>query len=139
MRVFPGHTDLRLIAGVVFGALAFFAGAFFVTGLAVNHWIEKDSATHSKLWAETLASHIPDLQQIAEGVPPSTKALDQIEMAKGMGKVFRFKVFDRDGRPRLVSDVLNRTETAMPQAHCFLASELALKAEAMATRLGHLR
>ncbi|MCY1706594.1 putative bifunctional diguanylate cyclase/phosphodiesterase [Pannonibacter sp. SL95] len=104
MRVFPGHTDLRLIAGVVFGALAFFAGAFFVTGLAVNHWIEKDSATHSKLWAETLASHIPDLQQIAEGVPPSTKALDQIEMAKGMGKVFRFKVFDRDGRPRLVSD-----------------------------------
>jgi predicted dehydrogenase len=30
---------------------------------------------------------------------------------------------------QLVSDVINRTETAMPQAHCFLASELALKAE----------
>lgn len=39
---------------------------------------------------------------------------------------------------QLVADVLNRTETAMPQAHCFLASELALKAEAMATRLGNL-
>jgi hypothetical protein len=34
--------------------------------------------------------------------------------------------------PRLISDVVNRTETAMPQAHCFLASELALKAEAQA-------
>jgi predicted dehydrogenase len=36
---------------------------------------------------------------------------------------------------QLVYDVLHRTETAMPQAHCFLASELALKAEAQAVRL----
>ena len=32
----------------------------------------------------------------------------------------------------IVADVLNRTETAMPQAHCFLASELALTAQANA-------
>jgi hypothetical protein len=32
--------------------------------------------------------------------------------------------------------VLNRTETAMPQAHCFLAMELVLKAQARARRLG---
>ena len=38
--------------------------------------------------------------------------------------------------PRLMADVLDRTETAMTQAHCFLATELALKAEAMAVRLG---
>jgi predicted dehydrogenase len=36
---------------------------------------------------------------------------------------------------RLIADVLNRTETAMTQAHCFLATELALTAEAKATRL----
>jgi hypothetical protein len=36
---------------------------------------------------------------------------------------------------RLIADVLNRTETAMRQAHCFLATELALQAEAMATRV----
>jgi len=30
---------------------------------------------------------------------------------------------------QLVDDVLNRTETAMPQAHCFLATELALHAQ----------
>lgn len=39
---------------------------------------------------------------------------------------------------QLVSDILNRTETAMPQAHCFLAAELALQAEAQAARLGYL-
>jgi len=35
----------------------------------------------------------------------------------------------------LVNDVLNRTETAMTQAHCFLASELALKAQKQAKKL----
>jgi len=35
----------------------------------------------------------------------------------------------------LVSDVLNRTETAMTQAHCFLATELILKAQAQAQRV----
>ena len=34
----------------------------------------------------------------------------------------------------LVNDILNRTETAMPQAHCFLATELALKAQKMARK-----
>ena len=41
--------------------------------------------------------------------------------------------------PQLVADILNRTETAIPQAHVFLASELALQAESQAARLGHLR
>jgi predicted dehydrogenase len=36
---------------------------------------------------------------------------------------------------QLVQDVLNRTETAMPQAHCFLATELVLKAQHQAQRV----
>lgn len=39
---------------------------------------------------------------------------------------------------QLVSDIINRTETAMPQARCFLVSELALQAQAQAKRLGNL-
>jgi hypothetical protein len=39
---------------------------------------------------------------------------------------------------QLADDIINRTETAMPQTHVFLASELALRAEANATRLGNL-
>jgi predicted dehydrogenase len=40
--------------------------------------------------------------------------------------------------PQLLSDIRDRTETAMSQAHCFLAAELALTAEARAARLGNL-
>ena len=36
---------------------------------------------------------------------------------------------------RLVDDVVNRTETAMLQRHCFLVAELALRAELAAMRL----
>ena len=36
---------------------------------------------------------------------------------------------------QLVDDVVNRTETAMTQAHCFLATELVLKAQKQAQRL----
>ena len=36
---------------------------------------------------------------------------------------------------QLVDDIINRTETAMPQAHCFLATQLALEAQAQAQRI----
>ncbi|UTA67671.1 Gfo/Idh/MocA family protein [Emticicia sp. 21SJ11W-3] len=36
---------------------------------------------------------------------------------------------------QLVSDIVNRTETAMTQDHCFLATELSLKAQKFAKRL----
>ncbi len=39
---------------------------------------------------------------------------------------------------KLVYDILHRTETAMSQEHCFHAAELALRAQAMAERLGYL-
>ena len=37
----------------------------------------------------------------------------------------------------LANDVRNRTETAMAQAHCFKVTELALKAQMQATRVGY--
>ncbi|MBN2047626.1 MAG: Gfo/Idh/MocA family oxidoreductase [Anaerolineaceae bacterium] len=40
---------------------------------------------------------------------------------------------------QLVYDIVNRTETAVPQWHTFYAMELALRAEAMATRSGNLQ
>ena len=40
--------------------------------------------------------------------------------------------------PALVHDIQHRTETAMRQEHAFKATELAIKAEMMATRVGNL-
>jgi predicted dehydrogenase len=54
----------------------------------------------------------------------STRIIDCAEVELEYGRQF-------------ADDIVNRTETAMPQAHCFLASELALRAQAIATRLTH--
>jgi len=40
--------------------------------------------------------------------------------------------------PNLIGDVLERSERAMPQSHCFKVMELAIKAEAKARRVGNL-
>jgi len=40
--------------------------------------------------------------------------------------------------PALLRDVVERSETAMPQAHAFQVTEIALRAQSEATRLGHL-
>ena len=63
--------------------------------------------------------------------------------AYGLGNSLSFPLFagatsllvaDRP-TPQIVNDVLHRTETAMPQAHCFLATELMLKAQKQAQRI----
>jgi predicted dehydrogenase len=41
--------------------------------------------------------------------------------------------------PDLIADVRTGTRTAMPQEHAFTATELAIRADLQATRLGHLR
>lgn len=40
---------------------------------------------------------------------------------------------------QLIQDILQRSETAMPQSRCFLAAQLALEAQAKALRLGHMK
>jgi predicted dehydrogenase len=54
------------------------------------------------------------------------------------GKETRYFDCNNDPLPfgaQLINDVLNRTETAMTQEHCFLATELALKAQKGALRI----
>jgi predicted dehydrogenase len=70
-----------------------------------------------------------------------------VDIAGRAGTDHLFLVTDRDTRhvdcsdaplpyyPRLIADIFARTETAMSQAHCFKVCELALAAQAKATRL----
>ena len=39
----------------------------------------------------------------------------------------------------LLHDIINRTETAMPQSHCLKVMELAIKAQNSAKRIGYLK
>jgi len=54
-------------------------------------------------------------------------------------RYFDCKEVKLSGGAQLLADFVQRTETAMSQAHVFLASELSLRAEALAQRLGNLK
>ena len=80
------------------------------------------------------------------GTDISIEILGNIDIAGRDGESHLFLVDQRDPIHRLpqraapygeqlVADVINRTETAMPQGHCFLAMELVLKAQKQAQRL----
>ena len=57
--------------------------------------------------------------------------------AKGTQRIDCTEVELPYGR-QLIADIRERTETAMSREHCFLASELALRAQEQAARLGNL-
>ena len=63
---------------------------------------------------------------------------DHVYLVDGQGE-HHFALRGKVGFPyfgRLIRDCLDRTETAMPQRHAFLAIELALKAQGQAMRVG---
>ncbi len=73
-----------------------------------------------------------------EGRMEVKKHAGKIAIVKRDGSRKEYSVSSKQPCPfgsRLVDDVLNRTETAMPQAHAFLASELAVRAQLAAVRL----
>jgi len=66
-----------------------------------------------------------------------SKSGDNVYLADGKGEQL-FNVTGKVGFPffgQLILDCLDRTETAMTQAHAFKAAELCLKAQELATRL----
>ncbi len=69
-----------------------------------------------------------------DGVQPALILCD----AKGLRNIDFADVEPQYGH-RLVADILDRTETAMSQAHCFKAMELALQAQALAEAAGQER
>ena len=83
----------------------------FENGKIVEHWDNLQ---------ETPAKPNPSGRTMVDG-PAVATDLDKTAANKKLVAAF-------------VDDILNRTETAMSQAHCFCAAELAITAQAMAER-----
>jgi len=68
-------------------------------------------AEHTALqYAQFVGDTVPDLDAMFAGQGLSAPALDQLRRLRRVGEVFRFKLFDRQGRQLLVSDDLDRPD-----------------------------
>lgn len=81
---------------------------FILVGRAVSESHLRTSAERSAVhYAELIGASVVDLQALLDGGPPSPQTLSQLERLRGVGSVFRFKLFGPDGLLLLVSDQLD--------------------------------
>ena len=92
-------------------------GCGVALALALLAWVMRDAAAdqlhrdtqQSALnWAQLAGSTVPDLDAVFDGRGLSAGAREQLKHLRHASQVFRFKLFDRQGRQILVSDDLDR-------------------------------
>lgn len=96
-----------LAAGVILLA----ASTHLVMDGFVHKYLIKQAEDQAMDWAVYLAEHVPDLEGVASGKALSPDSKSVIERARELGRVFRFKLFDKNGRLRLISDELEKEST----------------------------
>ncbi len=107
-------TTVELVASIAVMLMILFGGIYWIMGNTVDKLVRQDAETAAELWAQHLAKNIDNLEQIASGVRLTEKSKNQIEAARQIGNVFRFKLFDSSGRLRLISDELEKEDSGGP-------------------------
>jgi diguanylate cyclase (GGDEF)-like protein len=79
-------------------------GAWITIKLTTDYLIHQDVRDDVIEWADELAAHVTDLEQIASGEQPSTQSLAFFNAARTTGHVFRYAIYNREGYSQLVSD-----------------------------------
>jgi diguanylate cyclase (GGDEF)-like protein len=68
-----------------------------------------DAEVTALRYAEVVAATVPALEDVFDGRGARGETLDQLRRLRQVGEIFRFKLFDRQGRQVLVSDDLDST------------------------------
>ena len=82
-------------------------------GLVLNHTIdtviEREAELKARNWARYLAEGLPEIEKVVAGEALSPASRAFIESINSNGNVFRFKLFDAEGKLFLASDALDKT------------------------------
>jgi signal transduction histidine kinase/DNA-binding response OmpR family regulator len=86
--------------------LSFYLAGFLLLDSANRNITHIHAERIALTWAEFAGSNLPRIQQIALGAPLNKEEEEFLKTVRKIGHVFRFKLFDAQGRLRLVSDDL---------------------------------
>jgi diguanylate cyclase (GGDEF)-like protein len=98
-----------LLFAIVLAVLT--AGTWAIQKYTIEHLLYRDAVASGRDWATYLAQNVDDLEQIARGERPSAGSMTFFARVQKVGRVFRYKIFDPNGRLRLVSDELHAVGT----------------------------
>lgn len=99
--------DARLPAAIAGAVILLAVGAVVVSNRVADHLFRTETIATARSWAADLEARVPELPALLERQPPSAETHALLEMARRVGGVFRFKLFDRAGNLVLVSDDLS--------------------------------
>ena len=96
----------RFLPGLAIAALCISLGlcGFLVLQRATNGLLEADAREDAENWNGYLSRSLPDLPAIARGADLSEANLNIFRQSMGMGRIYAFRVYDRDGQLKLRSD-----------------------------------
>lgn len=83
----------------------------FVVAQQTKQLLRADAESTAHGWAEYLVRNLSDLRPIMEGEMPTAESVIFFEQSKKVGNVYQFRIFDRDGRLRVVSNQIGRIST----------------------------
>ena len=104
------HVVLLWLLGLM-AALALLGA---VTRQLGQQHLRGDAEATALRYAEVVAATVPGLEAVFDGRGARGETLDQLRRLRQVGEIFRFKLFDRQGRQVLVSDDLDSTAPAPP-------------------------
>ncbi len=86
--------------------------SYFFMMHSVEILIRKEAQQTGYEWVKSFSRNIPDIEQIANGAAPSKQSQEYIKHARSMGRVFRFKLFDSDGKLKFISSAKETSFTS---------------------------
>jgi diguanylate cyclase (GGDEF)-like protein len=92
------------------GAIIVAAGVGLVSR-TTERMLREDARLEVANWSAHLVRNVPDFAAILAGNPPSSEALAHFELSRELGRVYQFKIYDRDGKLHVRSDQLGMANT----------------------------
>ena len=111
-----GRGDWKSLTAWACGLVSALALLAWVMRDAAAEQLQRDTRQSALNWAHLAASTVPDLDDVFDGRGLTADALGQLKRLRHASQVFRFKLFDRQGRQILVSDDLDRSDVGTPAA-----------------------
>ena len=96
------------IAGLA-GALLAVGGVVMAIDRQAERHLAADAERAALAWARHIAAKVPDIDLVFAGELPSPQAQEHLTSMRGTAGLFRFKLYDPEGRLLLVSDSVGTT------------------------------
>ncbi|NJM35100.1 MAG: hypothetical protein HC850_10775 [Rhodomicrobium sp.] len=98
------------VLSLALAILAFGVGGYSLLNMTADHIIKIHAERTALAWGEYFGANLPRIELIAAGVAMTPAEEEFIIKVRKMGDVFRFKLFDKNERVRIVSDDLDEKE-----------------------------